>query len=78
MVLFELLSGIDVDTIISTSISVGMVDCFKHALSFTEDKLPSQEIIEKYLAMHIHVKIMGKIVKYLLVDDGVRLNICSL
>lgn len=78
LALFELLSVINVDTNISTSELVGMVYCFKNILSFNDDELPSKDIFNSHLAMNIHVKIMGKIVKDALVDDGEGLNIFSL
>lgn len=49
IVLFDLLSGIDVDTNIYTSSLVGMIDCFMNAITFTKDEIPSDDIINKYL-----------------------------
>jgi len=78
MVLFELLSGIDVDTNIYTSLLVGMIGYFKNAIMFTKYEIPSDDIIDKCLPIYICIKVLGKTIKHAFVDDGVGLNIYSI
>lgn len=77
MVLFELLNGIDVDTNISTSSLVKMIGYFKNTIIFTEDEIPNDDIIDKFLTIQIFIKILGKIIKHAFVDGGAGLNIYS-
>lgn len=44
--LFELLSGIDIDTNISTSSLVGVINYFNNAITTAEDEIPSDDIID--------------------------------
>jgi len=74
LALFELLSGIDVDIDISTSSLVGMIDYFKNGIIFIEDDILINDILDKCFQIHIHVKLLGTIVKHVFVDGGACLN----
>ena len=78
MALFELLSGIYVDTNIYTSSLVGIIGCFKNAITFIEDHIPSDDIIDKCLPIHICIKILGNTIKHAFVYGGASLNIYSI
>jgi len=39
-----------------------MIGCFKNAIIFNKDEIPSDDIIDKCLPIYIWVKLLGKIV----------------
>ena len=55
-----------------------MISFFNNAISFTEDEIPSDDIIDTCFPIYICVKLLGEIVKHAFIDGGVGLNICSI
>lgn len=55
-----------------------MIGYFKNVIIFTEDKIPSEDIIDKCFPIHIYVKILGKTIKHAFVYGGACLNSFSI